>query len=108
MDTKKQSIKKFWKVNIGIATLLFLLFLLTGLLLFKNIVNLDVDIIYFQILMTITCLSVIQFVICFIYYLIKIKQHSIWKILKLIYLIILIYLETSISFGILGGFLGDM
>lgn len=34
MVTKKQLIKKFWKVNIGIAILLFLLFLLTGLLLY--------------------------------------------------------------------------
>lgn len=107
MDIKKKTIKRFWKINIVTSTIMFFLFLLTVFLLFNNIVNLDVDIIYFQILMIIICLSVIQFIICLIYYLIKIKQHSFWKVFALIYFIILIFLEVRLSFGIIGGFLGD-
>lgn len=108
MVTKKQSIKKFWIINTGIASLIFLGFFLIVFLMLNNVVNLDVDIIYFQIILVIICLSIIQFIICLIYYLIKIKQHSFWEVLVLIYLIAIIYFQIRISFGIMGGFLGDM
>jgi len=99
--------KRFWKLNFRIATLLFLLFLTTILLLFKNM-SMDVDMIYIKILISIICLSSIQFIICLIYYFLKIKQHSIFKVLFPICIMIIIYVEICISFGILGGFLGDM
>ena len=107
-DIKRKSIRKFWKLNIIIASIMFLSFLLTVLLMFNNLVNLDVDFIYFQILIIIICLSAIQFIICFIYYLVKIRQHSHWKVFILIYFIFIIYLEVRLSLGIMGGFLGDM
>ena len=100
--------KKFWVINITIATLMLIVFFLIIITIFNTADNLDINIVYFQSLFYIICLTVIQFIVGLVYYIIKIKQHSLWTILALFYLICLFLLEISISFGLLGGFLGDM
>ena len=97
--------RKFWFINVSIATLLLVGFFL---LIFFEINNLDVDFVYFKLLVIIICLTVIQFLFSLIYYIVKIRQHSLWVILALIYFLSIIFLEVKILFALMGGFLGDM
>lgn len=84
---------------------MFIGFLVSILILLNSKSNTGVEIIYS--LFTFVCLSIVQLIVCIIYYLIKIKEHSKWKILLLIYFIIISFIEIKIFFGLMAGFLGD-
>lgn len=99
---------KFIRNNILLSLFLFTLFIIDFCIIISKVDDLDIAYIYIQILYGIIVISAIQFIVCLLYSLLKIKSINIKTIISLILLLIIPLFEFRFLFSALAGFLGDM
>jgi len=102
MDFKKN----FWVINFIISIVLIIGFFSHILFIISTIEDLNINTVWLYILGGLLICSTLQFIVCLIYFFIKIKPKPIKKILILIWLASIICIEVSSSFALLAGFLG--
>lgn len=98
--------KNFIRNNIIVSLILLTTFLV---IFFTKLFKIDdVNHLYFEVSYVIAGLSLLQVIVFLIYFFGKIKSTNYKKILSLVILIVIVFIEVKLLLIMMGAFLGDM